>query len=355
MTSSSSEAADLQKAWASLASGTARRYARDLAADLGTTEAQLVAAGCGQDVVRLDADWAELVEALPALGPVKVITRNNAVVHEKIGTFGNINISGGSGVVYNGAIDLRLFLGRWHHGFAVTTENQHGIRRSLQFFDLDGTAVHKVFLMPDGEVDAWTTLTERYRSGNQSPEQAVIPARPNVDRPDDQIDIEGLRGHWSALRDVHHFHDMLKEFGVGRLQAMRLVGTDFALETSTDALRRTLDMAVEQDAPLMIFVGSAGCLQIHTGPVQRVLEKDGWLNIMDPDFNLHVRSEQVAATWVVRKPSRNGVITTLELYDTQGENIAILCGKRYGQDPEREDWRAIIQSLPARNTHAAIA
>lgn len=83
MPSSSPETTGLHQAWASLASGTDRLYARDLAANLGTTEAQLVAAGCGHDVVRLDADWAELVEALPALGPVKVITRNNAVVHEK--------------------------------------------------------------------------------------------------------------------------------------------------------------------------------------------------------------------------------------------------------------------------------
>ncbi|NKD55366.1 MULTISPECIES: hemin-degrading factor [unclassified Haematospirillum] len=355
MTSQSPATTDLQHAWASLASGTARRYARDLAADLGSTEAQLVAAGCGHDVVRLDADWAELIQALPALGPVKVITRNNAVVHEKTGAFGNINISGGSGVVYNGGIDLRLFLGRWHHGFSVKTENQRGIRRSLQFFDLDGTAVHKVFLTADGNVDAWARLTEQYRSDNQSTELNVVPARTPVERPDDQIDVEGLRAHWSALRDVHHFHDMLREFGVDRLQAMRLVGPDLALQTSTDALRRTLDMAVNQKAPLMVFVGSAGCIQIHTGTIQRVMEKDGWLNIMDPDFNLHVRSEEIAGTWVVRKPSINGIITTLELYDTQGRNVAILCGKRHGQEPEREDWRAIVKSLPGHDRHAAVA
>ncbi len=41
------------------------------------------------------------------------LTRNEAAVHEKVGTFGNVTVSGKMGLVLNDAIDLRLFLGHW--------------------------------------------------------------------------------------------------------------------------------------------------------------------------------------------------------------------------------------------------
>ena len=39
-------------------------------------------------------------------------------------------------------IDLRIFPKAWAHGFAVEKRDGDEIRRSLQFFDVDGTAIH---------------------------------------------------------------------------------------------------------------------------------------------------------------------------------------------------------------------
>jgi putative hemin transport protein len=89
----------------------------------------------------------------------------------------------------------------------------------------------------------------------------------------------------------------------------------------------------------MIFVGNRGMIQIHTGPIARVVDAAGWLNVLDPEFNLHVRSADVAETWVVRKPTRDGIVTSLELYDRAGETIALVFGRRKPGTPEREEWR----------------
>ena len=43
-------------------------------------------------------------------------------------------------------IDLRIFPKVWAHGFAVEKRDGADIRRSLQFFDASGEAVHKVHL-----------------------------------------------------------------------------------------------------------------------------------------------------------------------------------------------------------------
>ncbi|MGH8046767.1 MAG: ChuX/HutX family heme-like substrate-binding protein, partial [Chthoniobacterales bacterium] len=66
---------------------------------------------------------------------------------------------------------------------------------------------------------------------------------------------------------------------------------------------------------------------------------------LDDEFNLHLREPGVAAAWLVRKPTKDGVVTSIELYDTAGENIALLFGKRKPGQPEDENWRNLAESL----------
>jgi putative hemin transport protein len=72
---------------------------RDLAAQLGISEAQLVAAHCGEGVVRIEPDVATLLNGLEAVGEVMALTRNESAVHEKIGTYEEVSINGGSALV----------------------------------------------------------------------------------------------------------------------------------------------------------------------------------------------------------------------------------------------------------------
>ncbi|MCA1851910.1 MAG: hypothetical protein LC647_05825, partial [Beggiatoa sp.] len=117
--------------------------AREAARRLCASEAELVASVCGTSAVRLDPDFGALVASLPALGEVMALTRNEHAVHERTGRYENLQIGAAFGLVLGPEIDLRLFLQRWRYGFAVTETGQHGSRRSLQFFDTHGTALHK--------------------------------------------------------------------------------------------------------------------------------------------------------------------------------------------------------------------
>jgi putative hemin transport protein len=99
----------------------------------------------------------------------------------------------------------------------------------------------------------------------------------------------------------------------------------------------------------MVFVGSPGCIQIHTGPVVRIerMEMRGmqWLNVLDPGFNLHLREDLVDAVWVVEKPTSDGLVTSVEAFDREGGLMAIFFGARKPGTPEREDWRALVRKL----------
>jgi putative hemin transport protein len=70
-----------------------------------------------------------------------------------------------------------------------------------------------------------------------------------------------------------------------------------------------------------------------------------WVNVMDPDFNLHLRGDAIASAWIVKKPTTDGHVTSLELFDSDGETIALLFGKRKPGQPESEAWRTLASEL----------
>jgi putative hemin transport protein len=111
-----------------------------------------------------------------------------------------------------------------------------------------------------------------------------------------------------------------------------------------------LDLAAGASTPIMVFVGNPGMLQIHSGPIQKVVSIGVWINVMDPRFNLHLRSDSVAQAWLVRKPTVDGIVTSVELFNDRGEAIAMFFGERKPGNPELTAWRALVDELLARST-----
>lgn len=337
---------DLRAAWRQHLEQNPGTRIRDAASTLGVSEAELLATDCGDSVVRLDASWPELVGSFERLGTVMCLTRNDVAVHEKTGVFENVSASGSMGLVLGEAIDLRIFYSRWHHGFAVETEAHGSIRRSFQFFDADGTAVHKVFLTGESNEAAYHELVAKYRSADQSPQQTVIDPEPEAgEKPDAEIDVEGFRAAWRGLQDTHEFFGILRDFGVTRTQGLRLAPAEFARQVPVDTLQALLDDVAAAGTEIMVFVGSPGVIQIHTGPVRTIKMMGPWVNVLDPEFNLHVRADLIRSAWVVKKPTADGVVTSVEFFDGKGRNVALVFGRRKPGKPELERWREHVEGL----------
>jgi putative hemin transport protein len=331
--------------------------ARDMAKALHVSEAELVACRVGDgSVTRLEPDFGEILRAMPAVGEVMVLTRNEHCVHEKHGAFDHVSIGPGHGLVLNHDIDLRLFMSHWRYGFVVTEEVASGLRTSLQVFDIDGTAVHKIYLTGQSNRPAFDTIVSRFQSPAQSDEIDVAPLPPRrKDRPDTDIDIANFHKHWRALLDTHDFFGLLMEFGVGRAQAMRLAEREFAYRVAPEALRVALEAASATQTPIMCFVGNPGCIQIHTGTIRTLKPTGPWFNILDPRFNLHLREDAIAQAWVVRKPTRDGIVTSLELFDADGFCFVQFFGARKPGKAELEGWREIVAALPQMDMAEAAA
>ena len=319
--------------------------ARDAAQRLGTTEAALVAAGATGPATPLRPDWPALVAALPALAGVMALTRNEHAVHERHGSFIDVSAGPGHILVLGPDIDLRLFPGRWRHAFALGGE-----RPSIQIFDRDGEAAHKIFAV-EGKTDmaAWHALVSAFAIADAAlpPE---IAATPEPLPAETEVDAAALRSDWLGLRDTHDFVKLLRTHKASRRQALTLAGDDLALALEPAAAATTLTLAATAGVPIMVFVGNRSAIQIHTGPVRRLLPSPGgWFNVLDLEFNLHLREAGVAAAWRVVKPTEDGAVTSIELLDEAGGVVAQLFGARKPGKPELADWREVAATVAERH------
>ncbi|WPA91200.1 ChuX/HutX family heme-like substrate-binding protein [Providencia zhijiangensis] len=329
------------------------KYARDLAAYLNVSEGELLHSRVGRDKAkRLSIDAPTLLTALEAVGPVKAITRNEYVVHEQVGRYENAKFSPHGGLILNPrALDLRMFFSHWDSIFVLTEEAKHGERHSIQFFDKHGDALHKVYTTDETDMDAWNALIEKYTT-SENPLLAVEKVQPHHAQPISDELKQQLDQEWRNMTDVHQFFILLKKNNLSRQQVFRAVSDDLAWQVPNDSFNQLVNTAFADQNEIMIFVGNRGCVQIFTGKIKRLMphQTEGsdikWLNIFNPDFTLHMIENGVAECWVTRKPTEDGFVTSLEVFDDQGNQIAQMYGQRTEGTPEQEHWRQQVMSLP---------
>ncbi len=179
---------------------------RERALRLGVPEAALVAAGCGVTAQELAGPAQTLFRELGTLGRVMALSRNGSAVHERHGAYLDIQADGPVGIVLGPDIDLRMFFASWKYFYAVTENG----RRSIQFFDMRGEAVHKVYRTEHTDGTAWDAFVARFATATRTPVVAQALAEPDeADVPDDAA---RLRAHWRGLTDTHDFFGMLRQF-----------------------------------------------------------------------------------------------------------------------------------------------
>jgi putative hemin transport protein len=103
-----------------LADASPKLRIRERALRLGVPEAALVAAECGVTSQELAGPAQALFRELGTLGRVMALSRNDSAVHERHGTYFDIQADGPVGIVLGPDIDLRMFFASWKYFYAVT-------------------------------------------------------------------------------------------------------------------------------------------------------------------------------------------------------------------------------------------
>ncbi len=325
---------------------------RDFAEKFNISEAQLVAAHVGQDVTRLTNDMDALFAGFERLGEVMALTRNRSCVIEKVGQYANYKAGPHAGLVVNEEIDLRMFPSHWVHVFAVEKQTDAGVRRSIQVFDAAGDAVHKVHLREASILEEWDALVEALKSEDQSDILATEPRKPVEGPKGDADKAEKLRAEWDKLTDTHQFMQLTRKMKMNRLGAYRIAGAPYVRALSPKSVEVLLHLASEKAVPIMIFVGNQGCIEIHSGPVSRIVEMGPWINVLDPGHDLHLRKDHVAEVYAVTKNTRRGPAISVEAFDAEGTLITQVFGV-LRDETSAEAWNALMAELEETFAEAA--
>lgn len=321
---------------------TVRPY--DLAQQLGLSEAALAEADLGHGTVRIDPTLGRLIPAIAALGEVMALTRNRSCVIEKIGVYKDFHDGDHAAMTLGKDIDLRMFPRRWTHAYAVETAD--GTRRSVQVFDAAGDAVHKVHLRDGSDLTAWVALRDELALPDQESLSEFQPrALPEgAGLAGDRADV--LRQEWVRMTDTHQFNALVRRLKMNRLGAYRVAGEPLARQLSVAAVPALLERVQASGQGVMFFVGNAGCIEIHSGPIQTLKPSGPWLNVLDERFNLHLRGDHVAEVWLVDKPTKRGAAISVEAFDQDGELIFQCFGMRPDRGGDPEAWSELLASLP---------
>lgn len=336
----------LSQQWTNLLQEQPGLRIRNASQQLGVSELELLLTRLGQGVVLLTPAFAQILIDLEHLGSVMALTRNEQVVHERHGTYTGfrVNKAGTMGICL-GDIDLRTFFKHWAVACAVVEGEADKARKSIQFFNTEGTAVHKVYLTRHTDENKWDDLIRKYTRPNQEAD-FISRAIPDKSYPNSgQVAEESLRNAWSELKDVHHFQAMLERLGIDRLEALSLAGPDYAQTLNKQAAEHTLQLAADRQLDLMVFVGNGNIVQIHTGKVHKLKRTGTWFNVLDPEFNLHINTADIEQIWSVKRPTADGIVSSVECFNARRELVLTFFGARKPGKPELESWRKLVSEL----------
>lgn len=340
-------ASSLADRWAALVADEPRLRIRDAAARLGVSEAELLATRPSSEITRLQPRWKELIETIATIGDVMSLVRNEYVVIEKSGPFETLEFDGPVGVTLGDYMDLRIFWSQWHVGYAVVNQAGDRTLRSFQIFDKHGDAVIKIYAKKDEQIARFNEIVAEFKAPS---DEAVeyLPAPPaSLPKPAPEGFNEAQwKEEWLNLQDTHDFYPMLMKHRIDRTTSLRYAPEGYAWQVPNDSLTFILEQARDRKLDIMVFVGSRGVIEIHTGPVNNIKELGEYMNVLDPEFNLHFIQKGISEAWVVRKPTVDGIVTAVEFYQENGKEIAMFFGRRKPGEPELESWRELVNDIP---------
>jgi len=315
---------------------------RDFAESLGITEAQLLAAHIGYGVTRIQSHPDQIIPLAVALGEVMALTRNPSCVNERVGVYANYRAGAHVCSVIADEIDLRIYPKHWCFAFLVEKEIEDGIRRSVQIFDAAGDAVHKIFLRETSELGAFVEAKLDLAHEDQS-ETIQVTERSPVDGPRADATKRGaLIAGWDGMADTHQFKGIMRALDMNRLGAYRLVGTPRVRLLAPESVNVALAAIHDCDVEIMIFSGNDGCLQIYGGAIDSLKPMGLWQNVLDARFNMHLRLDHITEVYEVQKPSKNGMIRSVEAFDAEGRTILQIFARGAAN---RDAWYGIIEQL----------
>lgn len=319
---------------------------REIAEKFGISEAELIAKQQDNEkIILLTNDWLKLINFIKKLGNVKTVTRNKTAVIEEKGSYEKADWGPHAATVISDKLDLRIFHKAWHSAFLIHTAEHSRYLYSIQIFDHFGDAIHKIYLDKDSNYSILENLPDEIQDNNREFITANLKEKTAVVlQTPENFNRSSFINDWRNLKDTHDFFPMIMKNRIHRLQALKEADTDLAWQLELSFVDTLLKEMSVQQIPIMIFVGNKGMIEIYSGTINNIKEYADWINIMDKEIHFHLNRSQIKEVWAVRKPTEDGDVHSIEVYDDENELAVSFFGIRKPGIPEREDWQKFVKS-----------
>ena len=322
----------------------------DAARQLGVSEGELLASA--PDSIYLGSDFVGIFNRLQAIQQVQLVVRNQCAVHEKITHITPLKLNEKVGLATDvGGFDVRLFPQKWAHAFAHDFVTHGKTMRSIQFYGAHGFALQKVYLHSSDDDALWQAIVDDFKQANKP---QILPQHQPTSAPIVALsreDAAEFQERWRNLGNIHHFFGLLEEFKLSRKQAFEAAPRGYAFKVDNSCVEKTYEAAAAAEVPLITFVGNHGIIQIQTGTVKHISRQRGWLNIFDQKhngFTMHIDDSKIESTWLLLRPTRDGIVSCLECLDAFGHTVLTVFGQRTEGQAELAAWRDVLQAATGK-------
>lgn len=293
--------------------------------------------------LRLSA--VELAGQLHTLGEVRTRTEAGAAFIEQVGSFPlSEDVTEAGLVIGEDGLDLRLNLRAWFW-ICMLHDPERG-QYSLNVFDRQCRSLLRLVSTDNSQLSGWAVLYARCEAQvPQFDDRKAFIAR--------EVEAPGLLEDWAAMANVHDHFALLKRYGLSRYEANRLVAPQFSRQLAENNPITLFERLAASGLELMLFVYSAGSVQIFTGLLTGMQRNKGALVFDMPATDLaaptvfSIQHAPGAETWQVRKPNEQGGVTSLELFDAEQRLIVQVFARRPAGQPEQSAWRVWLDALEA--------
>ena len=217
-----------------------KAYLRSVASELGSNEASLIVFEEECAFLDLSKGLLSLLNEVKALGQLTAITRNDFAVSEFTSEIAAIEDKGKVIRVHMSNAKIEISATQIVLGLLVIKES----RNSVQLYDKYGDSAVKFFIK------------------------------------DDQADI-------TALSRAEHSHSSFEDRAVRPFE----IGSE--IKKQVGLVRALIERHADLEKEIGIVVANHAAVQSFTGEIHKVVDARGWFNILDADYNLHLKDEEI--------------------------------------------------------------
>jgi putative hemin transport protein len=245
-----------------------------------------IAARCGSDTLRLEAEWPTILQWIPRLGRVVAHTCNGDAEVSQPGRFAPPAICSERRAFLGGEFVLACRLDRWKSIFATIDDAG---KRTLRIFDGGGCAIGSIDVVDPVGRPAFDEMVWRLHARDQSTRERVAP------------------------------NARLKSNG--REDVLRRAGPSFARAIPVEAVRAALASLDENRGSVSFALANVGATHAYAGSVDRFEGVARWKLAFASRATLTIDAASIARAWLVRTLHGRSPRNSVELFDRGGNTI----------------------------------